>query len=1042
MRTRNLLALVLVLLAVSAGPVTASPVELYLVKFAPGTDVYRLAGARSWPLYHLSGQQALVGKKISGSDDSAILECSQIYRGPSENLRWVYIRKNNPLPAIKALYSGNDLLLADAASAAAAGIKSGGPYMVKPFNPQPRVISPSSMITNQSLVRDTAVAMLTNLVDTAQVRIRIEAMQSFDTRFLGAANHDSVVGWIRKQFLDMGIADVRTDTFDIGYGMQQHNIIATIPGLLDTSVVYIVGGHYDTYSPALYTQAPGADDNASGTVAALEMARVLSQPGNQPNCTVRFIAFDAEEYGLYGSAYYAQQALTQGMKIGCMLNYDMIGYKGNDSTFVSKLNPGSEGYAYLLGQMAGWYGRLADTSLVASYNNVYLSGSDSYEFSIRGFPVTYSEELIFSTVYHQINDSTPYMSMRYCTSIIKAGMGLLGTMANYPQIVKGLKVTDVGNGSQLFVQWQPSQASNTAGYRLYWGKASGDYSDTLPIADTSYTIGGLTADSLYYIGIIAIDDSSNESPVITEVTGTPRITPLSPTGLTAMPGIMSINLGWRSGELDLAGYRIYRKMDTGAWDSLNSSLVSDTVYTDSVPAETARYWYRIRAVDAGGNASPLSDSVSSYTYLPTGLSASPVANGIKLDWPRDTTKNINSFRLYRKINQSAFDSLAQITFPDTSYTDSVLSGSNKYYYRVRAFDGAGNPSRLSDSAYGRPITLDQGILVLDETNNWTSGSWPRDAQQDSFYNYIMSGYGITSYEYGTSLQKPLLADFGPYSTVAWFADDYAAMLASGSMNDLKSYIANGGKVWFAGWKPSGDVRNSPTYPADFSSGSILYDNFMITRAELSGTADSFKTAVGLKGYPSINVDTLKYPATFYGKTLPYIEALTASGAEDTIYVMDMKKDASPFEGRACAVRDSGKTVFFGFPLYFMDKEQVKAAAQKIMEEFGEEPLGIVGKPEDRGLIRETRLLQNAPNPFKQSTTINYQLTKPGLATLKVYNIQGQLVKTLVNVVQQSGSYTVKWDRHDNQNRQVSAGVYIYHLSTDGKTQSRKMIVLK
>ena len=50
-------------------------------------------------------------------------------------------------------------------------------------------------------------------------------------------------------------------------------------------------------------------------------------------------------------------------------------------------------------------------------------GSDSWEFSIRGFPVTYSEEKLFSAVYHQTNDSTTYMSMRYATSIIKADDG-------------------------------------------------------------------------------------------------------------------------------------------------------------------------------------------------------------------------------------------------------------------------------------------------------------------------------------------------------------------------------------------------------------------------------------------------------------------------------------------------------------------------------------------------------------------------------------------------------------------------------------------
>jgi len=956
MRIRNLFISALVLLAVGAGTVLAVPVELYLVKFAPGTDVYRLAGSQNWPLYHISGQQALIGKQLSGVDNKAVLGSSLIYRGQSENLRWVHLKRNSQLPGMKAIYSSKDMMLTESAMVTAAGVKNGRDYMVKPFNPQPMVIAPAAVINTSSLVRDTTVATLAHLVDTAQVRTRIEAMQSFGTRFLDAANHDSVVGWTRNQFLDMGIADVRTDTFDIGYGMQQHNIIATIPGLVDTTVVYIVGGHFDSYSgnPEL---APGADDNASGTVAALEMARVLAQPGNRPNCTVRFIAFDAEEYGLYGSEYYAQQALTEGMNIGCMLNYDMIGYKGNDSSFVSKLNPGSEGYAYMLGQMAGWYGRTADTNLVPVYNSVYLNGSDSWEFSIRGFPVTYSEELVFSTVYHQTNDSTTYMSMRYVTSIIKAGMGLLGTLANYPQKVNGLTITDVGNGSQLYVQWQPNQASNVTSYKVYWGRSTGSYSDSMQVTGTADTIGGLVADSLYFIGLTAVDSDGKEGPVIAEVSGTPKSAPLAPSGLAATSLDSGITLAWQKNlELDLAGYDVYRRVDGASFDSLNSTS-------------------------------------------------------------------------------------------DTFFLDKPLSGTSRYYYKVRARDTDGNAGLLSDSAYSRPITLDQGILVVDETNNWTTTSFPRDAQQDSFYNYLMATYKSEGYDFGIAFQKPLLADLGPYSTVLWHSDDPSQFLASNDSSTLREYMRHGGRLWFTGWKPTGDIRNSITYPATFAAGNILYDHFKISRVELSGTNDSFQTAVGLKGYPDVNVDPAKYPAsTLFGGVFRNIEALTPVGTADTIYVMHMKNDSglyeSPYEGRACAVRDSGKTVFFGFPLYYMDMEQAKLAAQQVMLEFGEVPLGITGGTDNRGQITEVRLFQNAPNPLSDQTAISYQLPKSGQVKLNVYNIAGQKVKTLVDEAQQAGSYTIKWNRHDNKGRQVSAGVYIYHLSIGDQTQTRKMIVLK
>ncbi len=80
------------------------------------------------------------------------------------------------------------------------------------------------------------------------------------------------------------------------------------------------------------------------------------------------------------------------------------------------------------------------------------------------------------------------------------------------------------------------------------------------------------------------------------------------------------------------------------------------------------------------------------------------------------------------------------------------------------------------------------------------------------------------------------------------------------------------------------------------------------------------------GYPSISVDPVKVPISSWLGTMRYIESLTPVSPGEGIYAMDMKNDGSVFEGQVCAVRDSGKTVLFGFPLYFMDKDQAKACS--------------------------------------------------------------------------------------------------------------------
>jgi hypothetical protein len=92
--------------------------------------------------------------------------------------------------------------------------------------------------------------------------------------------------------------------------------------------------------------------------------------------------------------------------------------------------------------------------------------------------------------------------------------------------------------------------------------------------------------------------------------------------------------------------------------------------------------------------------------------------------------------------------------------------------------------------------------------------------------------------------------------------------------------------------------------------------------------------------------------------------------------------------------------------------------------------------------RFTALAQNTPNPVRYKTQISYQLENPGEVSLKIYNFNGQLVRTLVNSYQKSGQQQVIWDAKDEAGRMVSEGVYIYKLSSGNFSQSRKMVLVK
>jgi len=80
------------------------------------------------------------------------------------------------------------------------------------------------------------------------------------------------------------------------------------------------------------------------------------------------------------------------------------------------------------------------------------------------------------------------------------------------------------------------------------------------------------------------------------------------------------------------------------------------------------------------------------------------------------------------------------------------------------------------------------------------------------------------------------------------------------------------------------------------------------------------------------------------------------------------------------------------------------------------------------LPRVFALSQNYPNPCREFTIINYQLSKPVRATLKVYDISGRLIRTLVDEEQKPGFYTATWNGRDSSGRQVASGVYFYRLT--------------
>lgn len=98
--------------------------------------------------------------------------------------------------------------------------------------------------------------------------------------------------------------------------------------------------------------------------------------------------------------------------------------------------------------------------------------------------------------------------------------------------------------------------------------------------------------------------------------------------------------------------------------------------------------------------------------------------------------------------------------------------------------------------------------------------------------------------------------------------------------------------------------------------------------------------------------------------------------------------------------------------------------------------------DDSGIPASFSLFQNRPNPFNPDTEIEFYLNETGFTELKIFNINGKLVKTLISGETDKGFGSVVWDGRDNSGRSVSSGVYYYLLKSGDRSETRKMLLLK
>ena len=223
---------------------------------------------------------------------------------------------------------------------------------------------------------------------------------------------------------------------DLGLSIEYHiwdsryppNVIGEIPGLVNPQDIYIIGGHLDDMPDA--EVAPGADDNASGSVATMLAAKIFSQ--YYWGCTLRFALWTGEEQGLLGSKAYAQRSYNAGENILGYLNLDMIAW---DATGQPEIDlhansdiPATLDLAQLFADVITAYSfglvpeiipegtRASDHAPFWNYNYVSILGIEDMSD--------------FNDYYHTPDDTLENLNLPYYTEFVQASLATFAHMSS------------------------------------------------------------------------------------------------------------------------------------------------------------------------------------------------------------------------------------------------------------------------------------------------------------------------------------------------------------------------------------------------------------------------------------------------------------------------------------------------------------------------------------------------------------------------------------------------------------------------------------
>ncbi|HLJ56360.1 MAG TPA: M28 family metallopeptidase [Chthonomonadaceae bacterium] len=331
------------------------------------------------------------------------------------------------------------------------------------------------------------------------------------------------------------------------------NVLATLPGDLpaDEQRYVIVSGHYDSIcsNPIdAVRDAPGANDDASGTAAVLEMARVMAP--HRFHATIVFACVAGEEQGLLGSTYFAEYAKSHNWRVEAMFTNDIIGSSHgangiHDDRSVRVFSEGipsteteaeartrhsvggeedspSRQIARFIKESARKFVPGMRVTLIARRDR-YLRGGDHIPFNERGYAAVrftepnedyrHQHQNVRTEYGVQYGDLPEFDDFPYIANVARVNGAALASLALAPDAPAGAGLVTSRLTTDTDLVWRASAEPGVVGYEIVWRDTTApDWEHAVAVGNvTKYTMKGLSKDN-YLFGIRAVDAAGRRSP--------------------------------------------------------------------------------------------------------------------------------------------------------------------------------------------------------------------------------------------------------------------------------------------------------------------------------------------------------------------------------------------------------------------------------------------------------------------------------------------------------------------------------------------------